>query len=711
MMAVALAAGCSSSAAQATDAQENEAESAARAALAEMDRLLSLPRFEGEGGKGIRLAVLAPEGRQFAPEDAWLPVFVQGILTDNFVKYSAMTIVDRQNLDKVLTEQNLSLSANYSDKDYVEIGQLTNSQYILAGTLIKLPDQRIEAQFAITDTKSGERRASFTKSCTLAQLRERAVINEAAADLLAQMGIQLTASGKQALTQTVAVNGETALAKGITAQTSGAVVEAFSYYFQAASFDLSKTEAAGRINTLADEISTGTVGQKILNDMESRRAWLALFKECAAFFKEHPPFELLYDPNLIQEGETDYAHETANLAMSGIVLNPSQAGFTMLNELLSSLDKTGKRTSWGFKGWPLLDIEPKDAAAVVFGGQRSFSFKIDVAIVNEKGKTIARNTVTLKSDDLRFAAGDRVISPPSGMWSDSLRFQKVSVNDITPVMTVRISGVNGLAPERFGETGYIRIAAVSPAEFSLSRMGFVKIAGGTFMMGSPSSEPNRESNETQHQVTLSSFYMGKHEITQKEWVEVMGSNPSRFKGDNLPVEQVSWFVAVNYCNKRSIKEGLPPAYTVSGTNVTWNQSANGYRLPTEAEWEYACRAGTTTSYSSGESVDSVGWYDSNSGGRTHPVGMKQANGWGLYDMHGNVWEWCWDWYGSYASGNQTDPMGSSSGSSRVTRGESWGGSGQTMRSALRGSYAPLGRPDNLGFRLVRPQFVTGTSVS
>jgi formylglycine-generating enzyme required for sulfatase activity len=237
--------------------------------------------------------------------------------------------------------------------------------------------------------------------------------------------------------------------------------------------------------------------------------------------------------------------------------------------------------------------------------------------------------------------------------------------------------------------------------------GFVRINGGTFTMGSPSNEPGRGSDETQRQVTVSSFYMSRYEVTQKEYQEVMGTNPSYFKGDNLPVECVSWFDAVEYCNARSRKEGLTPAYTISGSGdnrtVAWNRSANGYRLPTEAEWEYACRAGTTTAYNTGASINNnTGWYEANSAGSTQEVGRKPANAWGLYDMHGNVWEWCWDWYGNYASGAQTDPVGAFSGSSRVARGGCWVYSAAVVRSACRDYYSPNDRGIDLGFRLVRP---------
>jgi formylglycine-generating enzyme required for sulfatase activity len=244
----------------------------------------------------------------------------------------------------------------------------------------------------------------------------------------------------------------------------------------------------------------------------------------------------------------------------------------------------------------------------------------------------------------------------------------------------------------------------------------VWIDGGTFMMGSPSSEVDRGSDETQHQVTISrGFYMGKYAVTQAEYQAVMGNNPSYSKGGNLPVEQVSWYDAVEYCNKRSVREGLTSAYTVSDTTVTWNREADGYRLPTEAEWEYACRAGTTSPFNTGNNItteqanyDGNYPYNDNAEGtcceKTTAVGSFAANRWGLYDMHGNVWEWCWDWYGDYASGFQTDPTGAASGAYRVFRGGGWGDSAEDVRSAYRSYDAPSTRNIDLGFRLLRPSF-------
>jgi formylglycine-generating enzyme required for sulfatase activity len=225
-------------------------------------------------------------------------------------------------------------------------------------------------------------------------------------------------------------------------------------------------------------------------------------------------------------------------------------------------------------------------------------------------------------------------------------------------------------------------------------MEFVLIPAGEFDMGSPSSEKDRYSNEGPvHHVTISKgFYLSKYEVTQKQWCEVMGSNPSHFEGDNRPVETVSW---------NDIQEFIKKLNEMEGTNK--------YRLPSEAEWEYAARAGTTTSYSFGNDDSDLGdyaWYESNSGSKTHPVGQKQPNPWGLYDMHGNVWEWVQDRYHSSYDGAPTDGSAWESGSSsyHVRRGGSWGGSAKYFRSALRYYYAPVPVPSYRsggGFRLLQ----------
>lgn len=249
----------------------------------------------------------------------------------------------------------------------------------------------------------------------------------------------------------------------------------------------------------------------------------------------------------------------------------------------------------------------------------------------------------------------------------------------------------------------------------------VFVKGGAFK--------NTKSNYYGKDVTLSDFYIGKYEVTQKEWVEVMGSNPSQFIGDNMPVEMVSWYDAVEYCNKRSIKEGLEPYYNIDKNKkdpnnqsdydhikwtVTTNAGANGYRLPTEAEWEYAAGGGQMSksyTYSGSNNADEAAWNWRNAGdqylsgdwnwpiiennnSKTKAVGGKKPNELGLYDMSGNVREWCWNWYGD-------DLDHSSGGSYRVVKGGGWVGDIHSIELSFRGKFEANGFGADQGFRVSR----------
>ena len=186
-------------------------------------------------------------------------------------------------------------------------------------------------------------------------------------------------------------------------------------------------------------------------------------------------------------------------------------------------------------------------------------------------------------------------------------------------------------------------------------------------------------------------------MTQAEYEAVTGTNPSTHKGEREPVTDVSWLEAAKFCNLLSKREGYEPAYEIKGKKVSWNEEADGYRLPTEAEWEYAARAGTQTAWSFGDDESMIGayaWFHGNSGGQPHPVGEKLPNRWGLFDMHGNVWEWCWDAYGSYSEASRSD-------GDRVLRGGAFVRVPWDLRSAVRDWFRPEGRRRHIGFRCAR----------
>jgi formylglycine-generating enzyme len=248
----------------------------------------------------------------------------------------------------------------------------------------------------------------------------------------------------------------------------------------------------------------------------------------------------------------------------------------------------------------------------------------------------------------------------------------------------------------------------------------ILVQGGTFK--------NTKSNYYGKNVTLSNFYIGKYEVTQKEWREVMRSNPSKFKGDNLPVENVNWYDCIEFCNAKSKKENLPPYYNIDYTKddlnnenmyddlrltITINIRSNGYRLPTEAEWEYTASGGQISknfTYSGSENIDEIAVYEKTSNNKsnksldygTYTIGSMKSNELGIYDMSGNVWEWCWDWYNEDISSYVRDPIGTDYGEDRVLRGGSWNYHHNGCRIMFRLFNNPCLHSDgNYGFRLVR----------
>lgn len=255
-------------------------------------------------------------------------------------------------------------------------------------------------------------------------------------------------------------------------------------------------------------------------------------------------------------------------------------------------------------------------------------------------------------------------------------------------------------PNYFSDQIQIKIVANDNGGYPIVA-GMIFVEGGTFQMGS---NDGYSIERPEHSVTLNSFYIGKYEVTQAEWQKVMGNNPSSFVGDTNPVENVTWNDAITYCNKLSEEDSLTKFYTIDGTNVIANWGANGYRLPTEAEWEYAGGGGAMTAgynYCGGNNANNVAWYSDNSEGKTHEVGTKLPNVLGLYDMSGNIIEWCNDLFGEhyYSDSPINNPQGPTTGDYRVFRGGSWNVSSDYCRVKYRG-YGN-NSSNYIGFRIVR----------
>jgi len=330
-----------------------------------------------------------------------------------------------------------------------------------------------------------------------------------------------------------------------------------------------------------------------------------------------------------------------------------------------------------------------------------------------------KDDFTVWIDGLRLADNpstvERIIA-----GTHTIRITRMIYQKDTPILEREVTVVEG-KPTRFEfALEEVRDASAAPiiAAGGVIIPPYVKIAGGWFTMGDDTVYDGFDVGGSNivgqarpaHTVSVRDFIMGTTEVTQGQYEKVVGSNPSRFKGANLPVEGVSWVEACIYCNRLSMLEGYTPAYVIIGDEVTWDQAADGYRLPTDAEWEYACKAGKNDLYPNGYILAPA---DANYGERhchnpeeknkkkriyTLPVASFAPNAWGLYDLFGNVSEWCWDWYGPYVDNRDYNPTGPKTGQYRVTRGGDWTSRPETMKSVNRNPQYPS---KGSGFRVVR----------
>jgi TolB-like protein len=433
------------------------------------------PYFSGTGGQGTSLAILTPEGKNLAATEAYLPTLIQGVFVGDLSKFSAISVLDRQSLEKVLTETESGIYK--SAEDYSHLGEIANVGYVLTGTLTKTASG-FALQVQITDTASAVTKASYSGVCTAGDLDNFTGIKKASLDLLAQMGVELTAKGKEELTGAgaqQAINGETALAKGITAQKSGTVVETLAYYFQAAAIDPSLTEAVSRASVISADISSGNIGENVRNDIAWRDAWVARLTEAENFFRDYiktpPPYDLVYSTD-IQTGATNYTDRTVALSFEIELHPPSLEWFDTMAKVVQTVQEglraTGRSEVWGFTeekttvtddiwegvrsysyivlNWPgkLVSL-----GADPFIGQNN-AFTIVAALVNEKGESLGRQSINL-------AYGRNFVSSPKAGVSGTVTFPAVKADLITDTLTIKIVSVDGVAAETAGRDGHIRI--------------------------------------------------------------------------------------------------------------------------------------------------------------------------------------------------------------------------------------------------------------
>jgi hypothetical protein len=437
----------------------------------------------------MSIAILAPKGTGLAENQNYLPTLVQGEFVSNFSGYSAISVLDRVSLDEQYAELN---SGYYDDAAEAgnDLGHLPPTDYIMSGSITKTATG-YGLQMSIAKTADKITAASYSGTCTFAELDNLSGIRRASLDLLAKMGVTPTERARTELAGAAtqqSVNAQTALAQGITAQQSGTVVEALSYYYQATAFDSSLLEATNRANVMSTAISSGNIGENVRNDIQRRKEWLALLTEAEDYFSKHLPWEILYDPSLIQ-GKVDYAKETVDLSCN-LEVKPTD-GFKTINTILTGLAATGKATEWDMQFWPLsstvfvdsITHRDPDWGPVRMGDDmynRDIRKKVSIVVqlVNATGKVIAATMCDIFCP-LKFRnfdantqihevytwdsyvvaeTGHLYYVSAAGELSSGIVFESVNANDITDHMTVKIVSVNGIDAETIAKTGYIRIS-------------------------------------------------------------------------------------------------------------------------------------------------------------------------------------------------------------------------------------------------------------
>jgi hypothetical protein len=452
---------------------------------------LNVPLGQGSKGEGIRLAVLQPKGVNIPQNQAWFLSMIQGALTSDFNKFSKMTVLDRQYLDDILAEQNLSMNGNFSDDDYIRIGHLTNAQYILIGSLTKTTANNFLLDLAITNTETGERRASFgPKQYTLADIQNMLAVKDAAYELLMQIGIEFSALGKKNLYETAqtSVAAETALAKGITAERSGAtLVEVMQYYYQAVDYDAKMTEAIGRLAETNGKLTgltqplavvpTGNIREDALAqiaaykieqenkriDEENKKVWLKQLADCETYFtgffqNANAPLELIYATDIKPVGAIDMQNETMSLQFETTLVPLSKSWFRAAQQTVESIRKglieTGRAKDWGLADWP----KKSTLSPTPFTNERR-NYNISVELIDEHDTSIGTTSFTLSGGWDCVISSQNVITfnPYYDIKVIPVAFNAVKIADITDTLSIHIVTINNKDAEITAENGVLAI--------------------------------------------------------------------------------------------------------------------------------------------------------------------------------------------------------------------------------------------------------------
>jgi len=426
------------------------------------------PYWTGDGKKGMSLAILVPQGQSLSKDFAYLPAMIQGCLVSNISKYSAISVLDRVALDKVIAE---TLDPTYKDNfDIVRLGHIAQTGYIMTGSVIKT-SSGYSLQINVTDTTPNPKTlASYSGSFTVAQLDNQSAIQKASLDLLAQMGVMLTDRAKQELSTVNAqesINAQTALAQGITAQKQGTEVAALSYYFQASALDPSLIEAANRASIMSADISSGNIGENVRNDIQWRKAWVDRLTETEQFFDNFLktaslPYTLFYLTE-IKQGEINYQTETATLSIE-TRLHGSQVWGNPLGRVMwtvyEGLMSTKRANDWGLGRWP----DETVTNFKTFSNYRK-TFTINVELVNSRNKVIGSKTFQTQGTwgftTDRFS--EIMTAPIFDVSRDdkkTVSFTNVKASDITDSLTIRIVQVNGIETQTAARNGVLQIVAL-----------------------------------------------------------------------------------------------------------------------------------------------------------------------------------------------------------------------------------------------------------